>query len=79
MDKLQKILKQVSDGINWDNYQNEDGTYWDTKNALWCQMTWLAEYLTDRVKGGDEEAEEHLFHLEDVLTILEHLPKDRIK
>lgn len=75
--KAQKrALDKISQGINWENYKNENGTYWHTKSALWCQMTWLQEYLEDRILKGDDDAEEHLHHLNDVLEALDVLPLD---
>lgn len=76
--ELKDAIKNIAMTMSWENFRDEEtGEYWDVKQALYCKMTWLMEYLEARDNDGDEDAMEHLDNLKDVITILEALPKDK--
>jgi len=76
--KIEKTLKAIGDSFNWENYQDEKtGKYWAVKEALYCKLSWVLEFLIEQAKKSrDPEAfDEYVDIIIDTQKVIDALPK----
>lgn len=74
-----KILK-ISDGWDWDNYKDEKtDEEWSVLEALYCKLSWVQEFLKEKVNQtgiaaeDGQDYEEYLDIVDDTMQIVEAL------
>lgn len=41
--EVKTTIEKIDCKINWDNWKNENGSYWDVTEVLFCKLQWILE------------------------------------
>lgn len=44
---LERYTKVALNTINWDNWEEEDGTYYKLGDVYWNKLEWMKEHIED--------------------------------
>jgi hypothetical protein len=44
---LERYTKVALNNINWDNWEEEDGTYYKLGDVYWNKLEWMKEHIED--------------------------------
>lgn len=44
---LERYTKVALNNINWDNWEEEDGTYYKLGDVYWNKLEWMKEHVKD--------------------------------
>ena len=66
MKTIQETLRRSESEQNWENWENDDGTWWDIEQVLFCKLDWLLEEL-----GKDSEHYETVKTMQDIIEAMQ--------
>ena len=66
-------VDSVAEDIDWDNWQNKDGTYWDIKSVLHSKLEFLKENLRDLAASNDDEDEQLIESIDTINLVQKYI------
>lgn len=60
---MQRFITKAYNAVNWENWENEDGTYFKLGDVYWSKLDWIKETLDE-----DDEAYDTINDLQETIV-----------